>query len=627
MTTPTNPTPEHPQALSVATQAALLADKITALCQPTTTPRDLYFWRSVLALWHEADIFADQPLELGGLSSDMRKTRSGHGGGGPSHEQTQTHGAYYSLKTSSKDAQVRLDEFENELARRRWIKQDLLQSRFPDLDAAGPQREEREGQPQFESLAAFEKSNSGLTKRTMSMPWGYALPRRRSTFLFLKRSGTNNANSGSSSRARLHSTGGGTFSFLRRGSSSGMDEDETGGRPAKIRNPESRVLVEQLLDLHRRQIEELRGYEARVLQITAAGSGAAAGLEGLSDVGDQLASYAFGGPSTSAGARSGPPPDAPSDNEASEPATSAADGPKDENGANTTPAPSPTPPVVPKQEGKHLPPPPSLPLTSSLNDKIHDALPRLDDYRCAICLSLAFRPVLLPGCAHLFCIRCLVKLQRRFFASLQKTAYSSNSVGNVAGLGTTGADDGIPRSHAGPLRSAGSVAWVLYDQEVQYLYDQEVQYRESIRAQQRVREEILQARAAQAQVPPPVAEGEERSSATGARAVSGLGSQDASSTTGLSSTSAPPVPSSIDPLRRPSANPTARNFSGADCPLCRQPQAVALADGSNVSMELERTMRAWFPLEVKVKKKADAVEVEREEALGLGLDKTKCTVM
>lgn len=38
-------------------------------------------------------------------------------------------------------------------------------------------------------------------------------------------------------------------------------------------------------------------------------------------------------------------------------------------------------------------------------------LPSLDDYACLICTSIAFKPIRL-NCQHLFCVRCLVKMQR-----------------------------------------------------------------------------------------------------------------------------------------------------------------------------------------------------------------------
>lgn len=39
-------------------------------------------------------------------------------------------------------------------------------------------------------------------------------------------------------------------------------------------------------------------------------------------------------------------------------------------------------------------------------------VPQLDDYLCPICFSIAYKPVRL-SCHHFFCIRCLIKLQRR----------------------------------------------------------------------------------------------------------------------------------------------------------------------------------------------------------------------
>ncbi len=39
-------------------------------------------------------------------------------------------------------------------------------------------------------------------------------------------------------------------------------------------------------------------------------------------------------------------------------------------------------------------------------------VPQLDDYLCPICFSIAYKPVRLT-CNHFFCIRCLIKLQRR----------------------------------------------------------------------------------------------------------------------------------------------------------------------------------------------------------------------
>jgi E3 ubiquitin-protein ligase BAH len=38
-------------------------------------------------------------------------------------------------------------------------------------------------------------------------------------------------------------------------------------------------------------------------------------------------------------------------------------------------------------------------------------VPRLDDYLCPICFSIAYMPVRLK-CSHYFCVHCLVKMQR-----------------------------------------------------------------------------------------------------------------------------------------------------------------------------------------------------------------------
>lgn len=38
-------------------------------------------------------------------------------------------------------------------------------------------------------------------------------------------------------------------------------------------------------------------------------------------------------------------------------------------------------------------------------------VPRLEDYTCPVCLSLAWLPVRLR-CRHVFCVRCVIKMQR-----------------------------------------------------------------------------------------------------------------------------------------------------------------------------------------------------------------------
>ncbi|KAJ7198829.1 hypothetical protein GGX14DRAFT_665350 [Mycena pura] len=56
----------------------------------------------------------------------------------------------------------------------------------------------------------------------------------------------------------------------------------------------------------------------------------------------------------------------------------------------------------------------SLPrvLVQELGTTLLPVIPSLEDYSCVICTSIAFKPVRL-SCGHLFCVRCLVKLQKR----------------------------------------------------------------------------------------------------------------------------------------------------------------------------------------------------------------------
>ncbi|KAF8154620.1 hypothetical protein B0H34DRAFT_660898 [Crassisporium funariophilum] len=56
----------------------------------------------------------------------------------------------------------------------------------------------------------------------------------------------------------------------------------------------------------------------------------------------------------------------------------------------------------------------SLPrlLVQALGETLLPIIPAVDDYACLICTSLAFKPIRL-SCAHLFCVRCLVKMQKR----------------------------------------------------------------------------------------------------------------------------------------------------------------------------------------------------------------------
>ncbi|KAK9448483.1 SPX domain-containing protein [Limtongia smithiae] len=48
----------------------------------------------------------------------------------------------------------------------------------------------------------------------------------------------------------------------------------------------------------------------------------------------------------------------------------------------------------------------------AMADQLMSVVPQLDDYVCPVCYLIAFKPVRLD-CGHVFCIRCLVKLQRQ----------------------------------------------------------------------------------------------------------------------------------------------------------------------------------------------------------------------
>ncbi|KAF8686458.1 SPX domain [Rhizoctonia solani] len=51
-------------------------------------------------------------------------------------------------------------------------------------------------------------------------------------------------------------------------------------------------------------------------------------------------------------------------------------------------------------------------LITTLTQTLLPVLPSLEDYSCLICTSIAFKPIRL-SCGHLFCVRCLVKMQKR----------------------------------------------------------------------------------------------------------------------------------------------------------------------------------------------------------------------
>ncbi|KAF9553445.1 hypothetical protein CPC08DRAFT_744734 [Agrocybe pediades] len=51
-------------------------------------------------------------------------------------------------------------------------------------------------------------------------------------------------------------------------------------------------------------------------------------------------------------------------------------------------------------------------LVQAVGETLLPIIPSLEDYSCLICTSIAFKPIRL-SCGHLFCVRCLVKMQKR----------------------------------------------------------------------------------------------------------------------------------------------------------------------------------------------------------------------
>jgi len=56
----------------------------------------------------------------------------------------------------------------------------------------------------------------------------------------------------------------------------------------------------------------------------------------------------------------------------------------------------------------------SLPriFVQAIGETLLPVIPSVEDYACLICTSIAFKPIRL-SCGHLFCVRCLVKMQKR----------------------------------------------------------------------------------------------------------------------------------------------------------------------------------------------------------------------
>ncbi|RDB26687.1 Transcriptional regulator of yeast-form-adherence 3 [Hypsizygus marmoreus] len=65
-------------------------------------------------------------------------------------------------------------------------------------------------------------------------------------------------------------------------------------------------------------------------------------------------------------------------------------------------------PLVPRTQSTSLP----RVLVQAIGETLLPIIPHLDDYACLICTSIAFKPIRL-SCGHLFCVRCLVKMQKR----------------------------------------------------------------------------------------------------------------------------------------------------------------------------------------------------------------------
>lgn len=51
-------------------------------------------------------------------------------------------------------------------------------------------------------------------------------------------------------------------------------------------------------------------------------------------------------------------------------------------------------------------------ICAQMSSELVSVVPQISDFLCPICFAVAYRPVRLD-CQHIFCIRCMVKIQRR----------------------------------------------------------------------------------------------------------------------------------------------------------------------------------------------------------------------
>ena len=51
-------------------------------------------------------------------------------------------------------------------------------------------------------------------------------------------------------------------------------------------------------------------------------------------------------------------------------------------------------------------------MCAQMSTELVSVVPQVADYLCPVCFTIAYRPIRLT-CRHVFCIRCVVKLQRR----------------------------------------------------------------------------------------------------------------------------------------------------------------------------------------------------------------------